>query len=393
MLSSRGKGIGGLRERLRIFSVWAVLLTTVIFPHAVHADSGARGSIVGGETVAGGALPFLAFIIGGEGEEAGSCTGSLVSETLVLTAAHCLLNEEGTAYRAPESFGVYVGITNLSEADGHRSTVSRLVVDPSYRSSMGFPLWHDAGLIELSSPVPQPPVAFATSESWRAGTNAMQVGWGDTYWEQPDLTNELLEASTVVQGKRFCQQRFGTSFHPLSELCTLDYPSYASTTCQGDSGGPLLIVRNHEWIDIGITSFGATGCPTTKPIVYTRVDAVAPWIQAEIENHAPRLPQLTITEAKRDTFNVLRTDGRLRYRFSGHGGYRIRCSRSTRTAVACYPSWWKGSNDYWGKVVINLGWEGSEVVWFYRYVIRSVNDWCWWHSGHRGRCPIRSVRS
>lgn len=368
-----------------------LLLSISLFTSTAHAEDGARASIVGGEPVSSGALPFLAFIVSAEGAEAVTCTGSLVSPTLVLTAAHCLLNEEGNSFRAPESFGVYVGITNVSEAAAHRSSVNRLAVDPSYRTYKGIPTGHDAGLIELSAPVPQAPISLATSEIWRGGTGALQAGWGDTYSGQPNLTTELLKATTVVQSEALCQKRYGTSFHPLTQMCTLDYPSYARTTCQGDSGGPLLVVQNHEWVDIGITSFGRTGCPTTEPTVYTRVDVEAPWIQANIEKSAPILPLLTMTEARGDTFNVLQTDGRLRGKFSSHGGYRVRCSRNSGTAVVCYPSWWKGPDDYRGKVVISLGWEGSEVVWFYRYVIKAVNDWCWWHSGHRGQCTIRTV--
>lgn len=380
-------------RKAQILSTLVVLLSIAVFPSSAHAELGAQASIVGGEPVSSGALPFLAFIIGGEGEEAGTCTGSLVSPTLILTAAHCLLNEEGTAYRAPASFEVYVGITTLSEAATHRSTVSRIAVDPNYRIFKGIPLGHDAGLIELSSPVTQAPVALATSEIWHGGADALQVGWGDTYAEQPELTEELLMASTVVQSRRFCQNRYGASFHPLAELCTLDYPGYVGTTCQGDSGGPLLVVRDRQWVVIGITSFGVVGCPTDQPIIYTRADAEASWIQAEMGKEKPRLPLLTTADAKHHTFTVLRTEGRLKNKFNGHGGYRVSCRRNTRTAFACFPSWWKGPNDYWGKVVINLGWEGYEVNWFYRYEIRSVNDWCWWRSGHRGRCTIQSVRS
>jgi len=36
--------------------------------------------------------------------------------------------------------------------------------------------------------------------------------------------------------------------------------------------------------------------------------------------------------------------------------------------------------------------EGGKTVWNDRYSIKKVNDYCYWHSGHRASCPIRTFR-
>jgi hypothetical protein len=292
------------------------------------------------------------------------------------------------------------------------STAQRLVIDPNHVSSGSYAGWHDAGLIQLSSPIAAPAVQLATSQIWGPGTPGYIVGWGRTGAES-NPPEEMQVGETVVQSTTYCQSAIGPQFHPLAELCTLDYPSYESATCNGDSGGPLLMVRSQELVQIGITSFGIEeGCPTDSPRVDTRVDVEAGWVQREIAAHpppeppkssvsepvsptaspTPRLPRLTLSAAKRDTLTALRTDRNTRSRFRAHSQYRASCRSVTTVAARCGVGWYRRPDDYWGTVTIYLGWEGQVPVWDYRYTIRSVNDWCYWYSGHRRQCPIGTIR-
>jgi hypothetical protein len=349
----------------------------------------------------------MARIVAREGNTIYTCSGTVVSVNMILTAAHCLLNESETAFLRPEGFEVLTGSGSLA-VPGTVSTAQRLVIDPNYISSGSFGGWHDAGLIQLTSPITAPAVKLATSQVWSAGTLGYSAGWGLTEPEPSDLPQEMQVGETVVQSTTYCQNEIGALFHPVAELCTLDYPSYESATCDGDSGGPLLMVENHELVQIGITSFGVEeGCPTDSPRVDTRVDVEAAWVHREIAAHpppaapkapapsppaSPELPLLTTAAAKHDTFNVLRTDGRLRSRFRPHTGYRVSCRRLSKTSVQCGVSWYRSPNDYYGSVTIYYAFEGSKVVWGTRFTIHWVNDYCYFYSGHRGSCRVNTAR-
>ncbi|HSC21390.1 MAG TPA: serine protease [Solirubrobacterales bacterium] len=367
--------------------------------------------MIGGESASIAKFPFMARVFDREGTSSSLCSGTVVSPNMVLTAAHCLLNEAETAFRAPEGFRVATGSSSVTSS-GVVSSAQRLVIDPNYVASGPWAHWHDAGLIQLSSPIAAPTVHLATTQIWEPGTQGFVVGWGLTEAEgSPAIDMQLGE--TVVQSTAYCQSAVGLQFHPLAELCTLDYPSYESATCHGDSGGPLLMVPGNEFVQIGITSFGIEeGCPTDSPRVDTRIDGEAGWIQREIAAHPPPEPptpspsvpeapnasptpdlaRLTISLAKRETLNVLRTDRSARLRFRTHSQYRISCRSVAAVSVRCGVNWYRRPNDYWGTVTIFLTREGKESVWDYRYTIHSVNDWCYWYSGHRPRCPIGTIR-
>lgn len=400
-----------MRRRLAVSAGLVVACLTCAGP--ANANQGVGTSVVGGQPASIAQFPFMARIVATEGATAYVCSGTVVSSNMVLTAAHCLLNESGTAFLQPANFEVLTATGDLT-APGVVSGAERLAIDSGYVHSGPFGGWHDAGLIQLAAPVAAPPVKLASSEIWGPGTGGYAVGWGLTE-ARGAPPSEMRAGEIVVQSAGYCEGKIGAQFHADAELCSLDYPTYESATCNGDSGGPLLIVTNQELVEIGITSFGVgEGCPTTSPRVDTRVDVEAPWVQREIASHpaassapvpasarpalpprapAPELPRLTLSRAKRDTFSVVRTDPRLGPRFRARLDYEVSCRSNSRTSANCTVSWHQWPNDYRGSVTIFEEWKGSTPVWNYRYTIRSVNDECYLHPGHRGRCPVRFIRS
>lgn len=366
-------------------SGWLVLLAAMGPP--ALASSYADTSVVGGTPAARGALPFMAYIEVDEGSELTACSGTVVSSNIILTAAHCVLNQAETGFRDSEAVRVLTGTNNILSG-GTVSNVERLAIDPSYRSSGAYARWHDAGVVQLTGPVSAPAVALSTVAP-SVGTAGTIAGWGVTSPYQEGPSPELEIGRTVVQTSNWCRSAIGPSFHPLAEICTIDYPTYAAATCHGDSGGPLLKVISGQYVEVGITSFGIEeGCPTNAPRVDTRADVEAGWVRREISSHPPELPRLSNPEATADTFSALSTDSRLRSRFQGRSSYRISCYRISDTSRRCGVSWYRPPNDYYGYVTIYITWEGSQVVWDYRYTMRWVNDYCYFQSGHPGRCPV-----
>ncbi len=79
-----------------------------------------------------------------------------------------------------------------------------------------------------------------------------------------------------------------------------------------------------------------------------------------------------------------------RYRFRKGSGKRIGCRRVEREKVKCGVSWYQGGNDYYGTITVYFAIYRNTVVWNDRYRIHWVDDYCWFYSGHRQTCVVRT---
>ena len=74
-------------------------------------------------------------------------------------------------------------------------------------------------------------------------------------------------------------------FHAVV-MCATDR---GEDSCQGDSGGPLLLVGEKD-IQVGVVSWGAGGCASGTPGVYSRISAASDWIKQGICDNSRRPP-------------------------------------------------------------------------------------------------------
>jgi secreted trypsin-like serine protease len=384
----------------------AIALMLCVAAAALPASAVARGtanaSIVGGSPIAIENLPSLAFVQSSNDSYLFNCTGTVVASRVILTAAHCLIEE--TTVRPADRFAVATGISDLRAIRPEDvSGVSQVVVYPGFDLEE---LHGDAGLLILSQPTGSPAIRMATSADLgllAAGTPIAIAGWGQTGGQSP-LSPVLQAAETVIQRSSYCQRAVAAyylSFLPQAQLCAIDPPSYSTATCHGDSGGPA-IARDASGglLEIGITSLGEPECSTYDPNVFTRVDRISSWVSrwiAAVEQGAPppdatvprlRLPFMSLSRGR--TLVARSLGEELGSRWKNGRGKRIGCRRIDREKVKCGVSWWQGPNDYWGTVTVFFLQEQGIVYWNDRYRIHFVNDYCWWHSGHRQTCVIRT---
>ncbi|XP_022184090.2 chymotrypsin BI [Nilaparvata lugens] len=207
------------------------------------------------------------------------CGGSLISRSLILTAAHCLDNIEEVE--------VCLGCMHFNN-DHEKRRKAFLVKKSSmiiHESWDPMNLKNDIALLILPTTAPLTdgvikPLKLPKLGSMFEGVEGTVSGWGKTKSKASGISKKLKYISTAILDQKKCKDFYKeTSNYTIEkhQLCTDG--SKGKSTCQGDSGGPLVIKEGNEYTQIGIVSFGLRDCETKWPSVYTRVNVFLPWIQ------------------------------------------------------------------------------------------------------------------
>ena len=164
------------------------------------------------------------------------CTGVLITESVVATAAHCVTQSP------PEQ--IYFG-SNPSTKKGTFIRVTTTRIHPQFDEDS---LENDVAVVGLAETAPVAPLSIVTTEfdASFVGREIRLIGFGVT---GPDAPNDLRKRSGTTSITSYTDDDF--RFRPAP-----------SQTCLGDSGGPALArVGDHEAV-IGLTSSGDSNCVT-----------------------------------------------------------------------------------------------------------------------------------
>jgi secreted trypsin-like serine protease len=248
--------------------------------------------VVGGGPATAGQFPFAAFLVVSTSGGAYACSGSLVSPSYVLTAAHCVTDPADGGVVDASAVAVSIGDTphSLSGAGVTATAVVR------------YPLWDprtiddDWALVRLPAPALETPVALAAAgESVPAGTPATIAGWGKTS-DVSGLPDELQTAVLPVQPLSTCVAAYAY-FDAATQLCAGTAGGSGPVGCHGDSGGPLLVAAGAgAWREVGVVSYGPSPSCTAAPTAFARVSAARPFIDAVLAGSfgAPRVTDVHV---------------------------------------------------------------------------------------------------
>ncbi len=205
------------------------------------------------------------------------CSGTLVSNRVILTAAHCVHNLTRTG------FSVYFG-TDIDNDPGHWLGVTDVWEHPNYHLNQSDPsqptTLNDIAMVRLNQdapsgvqPIPYLPRGYALTQN-DVGITLTFVGFGKDQnahvGRKLFITGSLGLACDGPANCYYSSMVIGPHYIAFDES--------SGGPCSGDSGGPALVVRNGQEYVAGVASYVDQNCQYFG--ASTKVDAY----QTEIEN-------------------------------------------------------------------------------------------------------------
>lgn len=212
----------------------------------------------------------------------GSCGGSIVGPTTIVTAAHCVDGKE----MYPDRFKVRVGEWDVRFHHGPEKEyrVKKVHKHPDYQKPSIFN--NDIAVLELSAPIQFNrailPVCLPDKDV-PAGTECYITGWGKI--RHPGYMTPVLQQARmpVVSNGECYRKNFPAIGIPVTwqMICSGDGGTTQKSGCHGDSGGPFVCRVRGRWELHGAVSHGSPRCSSTDTYtVYARITQFKKWIES-----------------------------------------------------------------------------------------------------------------
>ena len=283
---------------------------SVIIAPAVAFDGPA--SIIGGTEAQIVDVPWQVGLLSSTGGptlwDAQFCGGSLINESWIVTAAHCVYNnEDSNPITRPGSVSIIAGIADLDQPTGtDEHAVKGIYVYAGYDGGA-----NDIALIQVRHPFDvsvsaiEPvslPLALDGDTEPALGTDILVSGWGEYVAYRAGQYPSVLRKATLdvlaAPLSRNCGSYANSDWNYRYEIC-VGVTEGGRDTCQGDSGGPYVALDldgNGDGLAeptlVGVTSWGDGCAGAGYPGFATRVTSYVDWI-------IPTAPGVTVDYSSR----------------------------------------------------------------------------------------------
>jgi len=205
------------------------------------------------------------------------CSGTIINESWILTAAHCVAKEQ------PSELYIVAGIIDLlGTKEGQKGQVKKIIVHQRFSWD---DLSNDISLLKLRRPLTlNNDVAVMElanqGDPLDIGQEYTVEGWGALGFPADKFPSVL----QVLEGVP--HYKIGKCFRKLPyiskqrHICAGGIRGYDA--CTGDSGGSLWRMVDSRPLLYGITSYGYQ-CATKLPGVYTKVSFFRKWIDKKMK--------------------------------------------------------------------------------------------------------------
>lgn len=248
-------------------------------PKGASLKKGRSGRIAYGKPVAKDQFPTVVWLNLGDS----ICTGTLIAKKAILTAAHCVVADNGGLI-SPKTVEVGFGSEYYDYTDTY---LIDLIVTAKYDPDSNY---GDVALMRLTKPIATKYVALATTTT-KLTAKVDVVGRGEIPGGSTPDVMYYTSVSTMTTAR--CTTEHNSIFgedQPIGSMCFGLDKNPSTQSCGGDSGGPYFTTGTKK-IQVGLVSYGpdiTCGSTVNNLEIATSVGYWRKWIDTVLTKYKMR---------------------------------------------------------------------------------------------------------
>lgn len=213
------------------------------------------------------------------------CGGTIISRGWVITATHCIFEEEA---HETSNWKVYSGfISQRQLAKATLSFISKIIVHRDYNEHTND---NDIALLKLRNPLVftakiMPACLPTANQQFLDGSSCWITGFGLVDENANSASHSLLEAQVNIISRTTCNTRKIYDGRITDNMMCAGKLMGGVDSCQGDSGGPLVCKADGIYYLAGVTSWGIGCARVYRPGVYTNMLKYIQWTYSQMESN------------------------------------------------------------------------------------------------------------